>query len=86
MPAKLTQAVYIVNDVDSVWFAENQSPYCLTDGIDRLCRNVGKKLPFFAAYNSTRAQISFTQRQKPEITQSSTDLPDDKEQRYSLSL
>jgi len=41
MPAKLMQVVYIGNDVDGVWFAENQSPYCLTDEIDWLCRNVG---------------------------------------------
>jgi hypothetical protein len=43
MPAKLTQAVCIGNDVDDAWFAENQLPYCLTDGIDSLCRKVGKK-------------------------------------------
>ena len=39
------------------------------DETDRLSRNVGKKLPFYAAYNPKRAQISFTPRRKPEITQ-----------------
>jgi hypothetical protein len=29
----------------------------LEDGTDRLSRNVGKKLPFYAAYNRKRARI-----------------------------
>jgi hypothetical protein len=42
----------------------------LEDGIDSLYRNVDKrKLPFYAARNSRRAQTSFIPRQKPEITQ-----------------
>jgi hypothetical protein len=40
----------------------------LEDGTDKLSRNVGNKIPFHAAQNPKRAQISFTLRQKPEIT------------------
>jgi len=41
----------------------------LEDEIDSLYRNVDNKLPFYAARNPKRAQISFIPRQKPEITQ-----------------
>ena len=40
----------------------------LEDGTDRLPRNVDKKLPFYVTWNNKRAPISFTPRQKPEMT------------------
>jgi len=39
----------------------------LEDGVDRMSRNVGKELPFYAAQNSRVAQISFIRQRKPEI-------------------
>jgi len=44
--------------------------HCLTleSGAKRLSRNVSTKLPFYAAQNPKRVQISFTPRSSPEIT------------------
>jgi hypothetical protein len=42
--------------------------FTLEDGTDRLFRNVGKELPFYATYNPEREEIYFAFRQKPEIT------------------
>lgn len=41
----------------------------LEDGAYRLSRNVCKKIPFRAAYNSKGAQKSFDPRRKTEMTQ-----------------
>jgi hypothetical protein len=43
---------------------------CLSseDGTDWLCRNVGTKVPIYAALNPRTAQVSFTLRRKPLIT------------------
>ena len=35
---------------------------------DRMSRNLGTELPTYSARNSTRTQVSFTSRQKPEVT------------------
>jgi hypothetical protein len=44
----------------------------LDDGNDnRLFLNVGKKVPFYAALNPKRVQISFTPQQNFDITQDS---------------
>ena len=44
----------------------------LDDGNNnRLFLNVGKKVPFYAALNPKRVQISFTPQQKLDITQDS---------------
>jgi len=40
----------------------------LENGIDKLYRKVGKKLPFDPAKNPKKADISLTLRRKPEIT------------------
>jgi len=77
--------VYKRKYVDGVWFADNQSPYCLTDGNDRSCRNVGLKNYHYSLHKVPQERRSHLPRQ-PEIAQSSTDQPDEKEQRYSLSL
>ena len=42
--------------------------------LDTLSRNIGDKLPFYAVWNPRGAQVSFTRRQKPEITQSTSFL------------
>jgi len=38
------------------------------DGTDRSSRNIGNKIPFYAAWNPKRTEISFTQRRKAEFT------------------
>jgi len=45
------------------------------DYTDRLSRNVGKDLPQHAAKQPRRAQILYTLRQKPEITQNIHEFP-----------
>jgi len=44
----------------------------LEDGTDRLSRNFGNKLPFYATWNARRAQTPLTLRLKNEITQDRT--------------
>jgi hypothetical protein len=46
------------------------SPLTFEEKIDTLSRNVGNKLPFYAAQNPRKAQILFTLKPKPAIKHS----------------